>query len=143
MKIYIILLTLLFLTACSEQEKSWNMDDSRQIAVNVILESDMYTENDGYNFKETNAEFLECKDCYIFSYYYNIDVDSGYNVNITMQKDRVVDTNYVKSSTLIPIEDRFDEFCENKCGDGFCNEIVCQSVDCPCEENKENCPEDC
>ncbi len=33
--------------------------------------------------------------------------------------------------------------CENLCGDGICQEMVCMSIGCPCAENKENCPEDC
>jgi hypothetical protein len=45
----------------------------------------------------------------------------------------------------VPIEDRFPEndFCQNQCGNGKCDDIVCQGADCPCEESKENCPEDC
>ncbi|MFH1894344.1 MAG: hypothetical protein ABH813_00340 [Patescibacteria group bacterium] len=35
------------------------------------------------------------------------------------------------------------EACQNKCGDGACQEVVCMAIDCPCSENKENCPEDC
>ena len=34
-------------------------------------------------------------------------------------------------------------FCENQCGDGQCDEIVCQAEGCPCAETPENCPQDC
>ncbi len=33
--------------------------------------------------------------------------------------------------------------CEDKCGDGVCQEIVCQALGCPCAETRENCPQDC
>ncbi|MFH1211675.1 MAG: hypothetical protein V1659_01980 [Candidatus Woesearchaeota archaeon] len=36
-----------------------------------------------------------------------------------------------------------DISCENKCGDGKCDEIVCMGTDCPCAESEANCPEDC
>jgi hypothetical protein len=40
--------------------------------------------------------------------------------------------------------DEFDEvFCEDLCGDGICQEIVCMAVGCPCPETPESCPEDC
>jgi hypothetical protein len=44
---------------------------------------------------------------------------------------------------LPPIEDRYDETCKNQCGDGICDEIVCQAIGCPCAEDKSTCPEDC
>ncbi len=33
--------------------------------------------------------------------------------------------------------------CKDQCGDGICQEIVCQGSGCPCAETKENCPKDC
>lgn len=33
--------------------------------------------------------------------------------------------------------------CEDLCGDGECQEIVCMAEGCPCAETKESCPEDC
>jgi len=33
--------------------------------------------------------------------------------------------------------------CENKCGDGVCQEIVCLAMGCPCAENEQNCSKDC
>lgn len=34
-------------------------------------------------------------------------------------------------------------FCENQCGDGQCDEIVCMAEGCPCAETPDNCPQDC
>mgnify|MGYP005839159459 CR=1 FL=1 len=33
--------------------------------------------------------------------------------------------------------------CNNLCGDGICQELVCMAIGCPCAENKESCPQDC
>ncbi|MFA5406254.1 MAG: DUF333 domain-containing protein [Candidatus Nanoarchaeia archaeon] len=33
--------------------------------------------------------------------------------------------------------------CRDLCGDGTCQEVVCEAVGCPCAENNTNCPEDC
>lgn len=35
------------------------------------------------------------------------------------------------------------QICENKCGDGICQEIVCLGTGCPCAETFDSCPEDC
>ncbi|MDD5221211.1 MAG: DUF333 domain-containing protein [Candidatus Pacebacteria bacterium] len=34
-------------------------------------------------------------------------------------------------------------FCQDFCGDGTCQEMVCMAVGCPCAENANNCPIDC
>ncbi|MBN2517462.1 MAG: hypothetical protein JXB14_01315 [Candidatus Altiarchaeota archaeon] len=33
--------------------------------------------------------------------------------------------------------------CEDRCGDGFCDDMVCLGEGCPCAETPESCPEDC
>ncbi|MCX6730063.1 MAG: hypothetical protein NT058_01005, partial [Candidatus Portnoybacteria bacterium] len=33
--------------------------------------------------------------------------------------------------------------CVDSCGDGTCQEVVCQGTGCPCAETKNNCSEDC
>lgn len=33
--------------------------------------------------------------------------------------------------------------CVDKCGDGECQEIVCQAIGCPCGESPQNCAKDC
>ncbi len=33
--------------------------------------------------------------------------------------------------------------CDNRCGDGVCQQIVCQAVGCPCAETPVNCAADC
>lgn len=33
--------------------------------------------------------------------------------------------------------------CQDKCGDGVCQEIVCMAVGCPCSESTTTCPSDC
>lgn len=34
-------------------------------------------------------------------------------------------------------------FCKDLCGDGICQEIVCEAIGCPCAETPETCPQDC
>lgn len=36
-----------------------------------------------------------------------------------------------------------ENFCKDLCGDGTCEEVVCEAVGCPCAETPESCPEDC
>lgn len=33
--------------------------------------------------------------------------------------------------------------CEDLCGDGVCQEIVCMAIGCPCAESKDSCFQDC
>lgn len=33
--------------------------------------------------------------------------------------------------------------CQNRCGNGTCEQIVCLSLGCPCPETPKNCPQDC
>ena len=33
--------------------------------------------------------------------------------------------------------------CKDLCGDGVCQEMVCQALGCPCPENGNSCPNDC
>jgi PKD repeat protein len=40
-------------------------------------------------------------------------------------------------------EDCSAQGCVDMCGDGVCQEIVCQGPGCPCAENAQNCPADC
>jgi hypothetical protein len=45
----------------------------------------------------------------------------------------------LKKETELPEE----KTCQDKCGDGVCDEVVCLAIGCPCAETKEDCPEDC
>jgi len=35
------------------------------------------------------------------------------------------------------------DICQDLCGDGICQEVVCLAEGCPCPETQENCPQDC
>jgi hypothetical protein len=35
------------------------------------------------------------------------------------------------------------QICEDKCGDGTCDEFACQGEGCACVESAQNCPSDC
>lgn len=36
-----------------------------------------------------------------------------------------------------------EKTCQDKCGNGVCEEVVCAAMGCPCAETKETCPQDC
>lgn len=36
-----------------------------------------------------------------------------------------------------------ERFCKDMCGDGECQEFVCQATSCLCHETPETCPQDC
>lgn len=33
--------------------------------------------------------------------------------------------------------------CEDRCGDGVCQEYTCLAIGCPCSETADSCPVDC
>ena len=42
-----------------------------------------------------------------------------------------------------PADSNLGGVCNNLCGDGVCQEMVCQAIGCPCSESVESCPVDC
>lgn len=42
-----------------------------------------------------------------------------------------------------PLEEPKGKACEDRCGDGTCQEIVCMAIGCPCAETAATCPQDC
>ncbi len=36
-----------------------------------------------------------------------------------------------------------NETCVDMCGDGVCQEVVCEAIGCPCPETPKTCPQDC
>jgi|GEM_PF-4380472 len=40
-------------------------------------------------------------------------------------------------------EEETQEICEDLCGDGTCQEVVCMGAGCPCAETPDTCPQDC
>ena len=78
----------------------------------------------------------------------NLGFDAGwYNFSVLQADAGTQCTQPVAddSGCSIPIADRYngDTTCKNLCGNGLCEDTVCQDPGCPCEENKTNCPEDC
>jgi len=39
--------------------------------------------------------------------------------------------------------DPSESICVDQCGDGVCDEFVCQGEGCPCAETLDSCPADC
>lgn len=50
--------------------------------------------------------------------------------------------NSRQDSPITPPSDN-QPVCQDKCGDGTCQEIVCMGTNCPCAETKNSCPQDC
>ena len=42
-----------------------------------------------------------------------------------------------------PIRPSDKRVCQNRCGNGRCEEMVCQALGCPCAETPITCPQDC
>ncbi len=36
-----------------------------------------------------------------------------------------------------------EQLCKDSCGNGVCEQIVCQAEGCPCAESPKSCPQDC
>ncbi len=69
----------------------------------------------------------------------------GYSVKLVSVNPYPISTKTIEKPeynlTLLVL--REEEICKNQCGDGVCQEIVCQAVGCPCSETKVSCPQDC
>lgn len=50
--------------------------------------------------------------------------------------------NQIKEKLIEKFKNRQGN-CENLCGDGTCQEIVCMAIGCPCPETPTTCSEDC
>ena len=55
---------------------------------------------------------------------------------------KVAEINWRCTGLIEPRADK-EEICIDSCGDGVCDEIVCQAAGCPCAETYESCPDDC
>ena len=165
--IFVLISISLLSVACSVQ-KVYDLDSARQLAVNKIMDDDTYTQYDGFNFTELSAENSGCDACYRFAYVFDTDQQylpgiKGYLVDVMVRENIIENMTYTEipaeqstrespsnntiknavNNTLPPIAERFDKFCENKCGDGYCDDNVCHDARCVCEESHTNCPEDC
>ena len=51
--------------------------------------------------------------------------------------------SYPMQIRCVDEEDEEESICEDLCGDGICQEIVCLATGCPCAETRESCARDC
>ncbi len=51
--------------------------------------------------------------------------------------------NQIKARLGNEGRDNADKLCKDMCGNGRCEEIVCQAEGCPCPETPQSCPQDC
>ncbi len=43
----------------------------------------------------------------------------------------------------LELDDRYNRPCEDQCGDGVCQEVVCMGTGCACAETPFSCRQDC
>ncbi|MGA1192458.1 MAG: hypothetical protein ACO3XO_09275 [Bdellovibrionota bacterium] len=56
----------------------------------------------------------------------------------------VATPHYIDSTQRNPVgEATSQKGCRDTCGNGRCEEIVCEAVGCPCIETPTSCPDDC
>jgi hypothetical protein len=67
---------------------------------------------------------------YLIAFAMLLAVGAGCTANINLGDDVAADGDDVA-------------ICENTCGNGTCEEIVCQGSGCPCAETADSCPQDC
>ena len=98
----------------------------------------------GGTFYVTNIEFPE-EGIAVVSY------EDGH-IALEAKADYIITSNNeveINSFTIIPDGSTTDRegngtsICEDRCGDGVCQEIVCMGSGCPCAENAQNCSADC
>lgn len=46
-------------------------------------------------------------------------------------------------SGLVSTQPPIGDTCKDLCGDGICQEVVCEAIGCSCPETPESCPQDC
>jgi hypothetical protein len=74
----------------------------------------------------------------------NISVE----VNISATNSPAVKKNAASDNTTEVANDAESQktgnkICKDQCGNGVCQEVVCQSIGCPCPETIDSCSEDC
>jgi hypothetical protein len=70
------------------------------------------------------------------------DVLADYTLNLEGKIKKISYPNCEED--LSKIESLIEEkTCQDKCGNGVCEEVVCAAIGCPCAETKESCPQDC
>ncbi len=143
------IIMIFLIVGCSQQQ--FTQDDAKQIAVNAVLNNDRYTQNEVDNFRVLSESKGDCETCYTFEMSFAAKVEEkaniiGYSAIVKVTNNEVADiqfTELANEETIYPIEDTTDQLCVNKCGDGVCQEIVCQASGCPCAETKDSCAVDC
>lgn len=70
----------------------------------------------------------------------------GFVVDTIVKHNRVVSMSFDKVPKPLAedIETNISFVnCEDRCGDGICDEMVCMAIGCPCRETVDNCQIDC
>ena len=115
-----------------DSDQAPSIVDSYEISVDVI-------DGDTKNFSLTEISgidsYVECAE----AGYEILEPDCEGCANQCVTPEGAVFTQ--KLPPKEPMEP--EPICEDLCGDGRCQEIVCQAEGCPCPETKRSCPVDC
>ncbi len=110
---------------------------------------------DGYDIKESGSDKVGDSAHYIYVF---SSRNSGYGnrkdkavdrevtahvANITVQDGRVVIAFLDGKYNMLEDEMEGEPLCKDSCGDGICQEVVCEGDGCPCPETETSCPKDC
>jgi hypothetical protein len=60
--------------------------------------------------------------------------------NLTQRRTPEVSNPLVKEDKR---PERNKDYCQDLCGDGVCQAVVCLAIGCPCPEDVRSCPSDC
>jgi predicted oxidoreductase (fatty acid repression mutant protein) len=118
----------------------------------VAIDNFDYIDQAGqFNFFADQAIVKQIKDQNpdLQDYFIGVAVDKGTVLGYQTNEDSEINKVYlaVDYNLLVETEDtdktEQEPICEDMCGDGVCQSIVCLGSGCPCAETVQNCPQDC
>jgi|GEM_PF-3017337 len=135
------------------------------ITVSELLQNPVYNEEFTVYGRVSNMGELFCP-CFTLSYggdkvdvWYDLMVEEliewpAVSVEGIENGDWVLVTGELRVREGVQVRETFwarrvektgtnERTCEDRCGDGECQEIVCQAIGCPCSETHQTCPQDC
>ncbi|MFP4424042.1 MAG: hypothetical protein ACLFP2_02305 [Candidatus Woesearchaeota archaeon] len=162
----LILLLLLIILGCQESQDF--QEELLTKAKAEIKESKVYNTYNGMNLLPVSSPIVrDCDECYRAGFIFDTNIDlpveqvavtvdfKGTNITNIHYQEKLNKTisNYKEcvesgynhdEKNCYTLNQKFTKpFCEDQCGDGYCDEVVCMGEGCPCPETKENCPIDC
>lgn len=138
---FAVIVSLYAIQKGNTADKIMSYEEAKAIAEQRIRNDYNFKTFQGHDLVMNSFEKLD--DGYIFVFSYDIEdgpshvdhIEAG--VNVINGRGAI---NYTHTEFSKEQEGRL---CENRCGDGVCDEIVCMGEGCPCPETRASCPADC